>query len=202
MANQITDEKMIEKLDRMAAEQASRPVVVFSDDQLRGFITDAVQAEAHNLSVGYVVEIIDNVFDIDEFSEHYRSENCNVRDYDPEDLKILVEGMTVCKGLKGGRSNRICFCLKAIKEVQSEYQFTEAGIRRHLRVIVRHEFRHAAQFTYLIRKGGIALADHVVDLDASGAYGVGILEADAIRFQDSDQGDVYEGLDEIFVDVA
>jgi len=201
MAMRITDEKMIERLNNMAAERAARPQIIFTEKQLHGFIADAVKAEAHNLSVGYVVEIIDNVFDIDEFSEHYRSENCNVREYSPVLLANAVAGMTVCKGLKGGRRNRICICMKAIKNLQVENQFTEAGLRKQIREIVRHEFRHAAQFSFLISRGGLALADKVVDLDASGAYGVGILESDAFRFQSSNQV-VEEGLKELFANVA
>ena len=66
-----------------------------------------------------------------------------------------------------------------------------------IRNIVIHENRHCQQIHWMLAKGGRELADKIYQKEQKSIYGLGAMERDAIRYQDSKKHVPFE---EVFKD--
>ena len=187
--------KEIEKLKKAHVSLTKEDIIDMIETEIKSMISQ--------LPAEYGVKIINSINDITTYKNYFITDShCNTKGIEWEALVHTCLGVTSTPGVANMNIAMVFIHAETLHEYYRDHlTYSPKMMQRFIHETVRHEFRHANQFHYLEMKGGLTLREKAIEIDSSNPYGEGILEADAFRFQMSDETDFQSGLEELFADI-
>lgn len=184
-------------------EKLKKAHVSLSKTDIINMIETEIKSMKSNLPAEYDVKIIDNIDSLTTYKNYFLNDpRCNTQGIEWETLVHTCMGVTSTPGVANMEVSMVFIHAETLHEYYRDHvTYSPKMMQRFIHETVKHEFRHANQFAYLEKKGGLKLREKAIDLDSQNPYGDGILEADAFRFQMSEETDFTKGLEELFKDI-
>ena len=184
-------------------EKLKKAHVSLTKEDIIDMIEESIKEMKPQLPAEYSVRIIDTIDDLTAYKVYFLTDpKCNTQGIEWETLVHTCMGVTSTPEIANMHESTVYINSETLHEYYRDHiTYSPKNMKRFIHETVKHEFRHANQFAYLEKKGGLALRKKAIELDSQNQYGEGLLEADAFRFQMSEETDFTKGLEELFADL-